>query len=80
MSNLTNINDDGGGGAIRKKSFSDEAGMTLNMIAARLREVAANIETPAAKDRERDVPDEFVPKFVMNAFDDRLAEVLRTKN
>lgn len=51
------------------------------MIAARLREVATNIETAAAKDRERDVPDEFVSKFVMNAFVvDRLAKVLRTKN
>jgi hypothetical protein len=40
--------------------------MALTIIAARLRQVAANIETLPPKDRERDIPD-FVPELVRNA-------------
>jgi hypothetical protein len=54
--------------------------MTLTFIAARLRQVAANIAALPPEDREQDVPDQLVPKFVMNAFvDDRLVAALRTK-
>ena len=38
--------------------------MTLTMIAARLREVAAHIDALPLDTRESDVPDELVPKFV----------------
>jgi len=54
--------------------------MILTMIAASLRELASHIESLPAADRERDIPDEIVPKLVMNAFvDDRLVAALRTK-
>jgi hypothetical protein len=53
--------------------------MTLTIIAARLREVALRIEMLPLEDREVDVPDELVPKLVMNAFvDHRLVQALRT--
>ncbi len=55
--------------------------MTLTLIAARLRHLEASIETLPAEDRERDIPDEMVPKLVMNAFvDDKFVKALRTKN
>jgi len=53
--------------------------MTLSMIAARLREVAAHIDALPLESRESDVSDELVPKFVMNAFVDvKLVEAFRT--
>ena len=61
--------------------LSREAEMTLTLIAARLRHLASSIETLPAEDRERDIPDEMVPKLVMNAFvDDKFVKTLRTKN
>jgi hypothetical protein len=49
--------------------------MTLTIIAARLREVAAHIDALPLDNRESDVPDELVPKPVMNAFvDEKLVE------
>jgi|HubBroStandDraft_6_1064221.scaffolds.fasta_scaffold630260_2 hypothetical protein len=54
--------------------------MTLTIIAARLRQVATNIEALPPADRERDIPDEMVPKLVMNAFtDDKLVSAFRTE-
>jgi hypothetical protein len=54
--------------------------MKLTIIAARLRHLAASIETPAEV-RERDIADEMVPKLVMNAFaDGKIVKALRTKN
>jgi hypothetical protein len=53
--------------------------MTLTIIAARLREVAAHIDALPLDNSESDVPDELVPKFVMNAFvDEKLVEAFRT--
>ncbi len=52
--------------------------MTLSMIAAKLRKIAADIEALPPANRERDIPDEMVPKLVMNAFvDDKLVAALR---
>jgi hypothetical protein len=46
-----------------------------------LRQVAADIETISTEDREQGIPDELVPKLVMNAFvDDKLVAALRAKN
>jgi hypothetical protein len=53
--------------------------MTLTVIAARLRKIAADIEAQPPVNRERDIPDEMVPKLVMNAFvDDKLVAAFRT--
>jgi hypothetical protein len=41
--------------------------MKLTLIAARLRQLATSIERLPPEDREREVPDEIVPKLVMNA-------------
>ncbi len=63
----------------RSLVLSGEAGMTLTVIAARLRKIAADIEALPPVNRERDIPDEMVPKLVMNAFvDDRLLAAFRT--
>jgi hypothetical protein len=52
--------------------------MTLTAIAARLREVAAHIDALPLDNRESDVPDELVPKFVRNAFvDEKLVEAFK---
>jgi hypothetical protein len=49
-------------------------------IAARLHELASNIEALQPEVRERDIPDELVPKLVMNAFtDDRPVEAFRVE-
>jgi hypothetical protein len=54
--------------------------MTLTLVAARLRQVAANIERLPTEDREQDISDRLVPKLVMNAFvDEKLLVALRTK-
>jgi hypothetical protein len=53
--------------------------VTLTLIAARLREVAAHSDALPLDNRESDVPDELVPKFVMNAFvGEKLVEAFRT--
>jgi len=53
--------------------------MILTLIAARLHEIAVYIEALPPEDRERDIPDEMVPKWVMNAFlDDKFVKALRT--
>jgi hypothetical protein len=53
--------------------------MTLTAVAARLRKIASDIEALPPEVRGRDVPDEMVPKLVMNAFvDDSLVESFRT--
>jgi hypothetical protein len=52
---------------------------TLTLICSRLREVPAHIDALPLDKREGDVPDELVPKFVMNAFvDEKLVEDFRT--
>jgi hypothetical protein len=49
--------------------------MTLTHSAARLRQLATSIEALPPEVRERDIPDEMVPKLVMNAFvDDKICE------
>jgi hypothetical protein len=56
-----------------------EGSMTLTVIAARLRKIAADIEALPPVDRERDIPDEMVQKLVMNAFvDDKVVAAFRT--
>jgi hypothetical protein len=40
-------------------------GMTLTVIAARLRKIAADIEALPPVARERDIPDEMVPKLAV---------------
>ena len=63
----------------RPLALVGEAGMMLTMIAARLREVAAHIDALPLENRESDVSDELVPKFVMNVFvEDKLVEGFRT--
>jgi hypothetical protein len=53
--------------------------MTLSTIVARPRKIAADIEALPPVDHERDIPDEMVPKLVMNAFvDDKLVAAFRT--
>ena len=55
--------------------------MTLTLVAARLRQVAANIERLPTEDREQDISDRLVPKLVMNAFvDEKLRWHLGRKN
>jgi len=51
--------------------------MTLTVIAARRRKVAADMELLVAKGADLDFPDELVPQLVVNAFtDDRTLESL----
>ena len=44
--------------------------MTLALITDRLRQMADRIEALPLAARNLDLPDEFVPKFVMNGFAD----------
>jgi hypothetical protein len=58
-------------------SFQMRPEMTLTVIAARRRKVAADMELLVAKGADLDFPDELVPQLVVNAFtDDRTLESL----
>ena len=54
--------------------------MTLTVIAARLRKVAADMELLGAKGADLDLPDELVPQLVVNALvdDGALESLART--
>ena len=61
-------------------SFQTTPEMTLTVIAARLRKVAADIELLVAKGADLDLPDELVPQLVVNALvdDGALESLART--